>query len=424
MTRGISKARLFAALVRACALAAAACGPGVEEGPIPPATADTDVDSGADTDTDTDADTDSDIVPATCPQGPLEWCSWTPDAAHLELLAADVEDGLTFVDADYETVLGRRTVLEVPAPVVIVGAVDGENPEPLDAFWRADLAEYDGVPVVPIAITTRLDAPFDEGGARALILARTPSGNSLFRSDAHIGFDGTITPFPGGAVPGSEALRGLVYLRRKVIDSSPFEADPKFNRVCAFGDGLFCFDGTTWTTEVPAGSGASLNAVAVIDEGDTAHIIAVGDDGRAVVETDGEWQELSLGVVVDLHAVSAHEGRFTAAGGKGVMIDGTLEDQLVCQLYERALTSLGWIMGPPSESDDGGVEAPSDDLFVALATDGAILHGDIGVGEGSICDSGDAIPGAMLGRMLDIDYYVLTPQALFVRYYGNGAVIE
>jgi hypothetical protein len=417
VTRGAAAIRTLAAL------ALAACGPGVEEGPIPAAEANTGADTDVGTDVDTGSDTGTEADIATCPAPPFGACPESPDDAVPVLLAAEVEDGLVFVDADYETVLARRTVGGGAAPVVVVAAVNPEEPAPVDAFWRADLVGYDGATVEPIGITTNLQEPFDAGGARALVLARTPDGNALFRSDAHLGGDGTLAAFPGGEVPGDGELRGLVYLRRKVIDTSPFEEDPRFNRVCAFGDGLYCFDGAGWQTELPAGSGPALNAVAVIDEGDEAHVIAVGDDGRAVLETEGAWQELVLGPEVDLRAVGARGGRFTAAGGKGVVVDGTPEAQLVCQTYWTSLLSLNWVIGSAYGYGGDGVD-DFGDLFVALAGDGAILHGAVGDGEGMMCDSGDAIPGAILGRVLDVAYYVLTPGALWVRYYGSGAVVQ
>ena len=109
---------------------------------------------------------------------------------------------------------------------------------------------------------------------------------------------------------------------------------------CVFGDGLFCFDGSAWTTEIEPASVPRIRAVAmdeatdVAADGSTIHcrpMLAAGDEGTLLRYEDDAWKAIDIGVGVDLTTVTSHTGRFTAAG-EGVLIEGDPFGWISCPL--------------------------------------------------------------------------------------------
>jgi predicted small lipoprotein YifL len=404
---------LLAAAATAALSALSGCGPGVGEGPIRTPPPDDTADSGTDSDSDSDSDADSGTAAPTCPEFPPVECpddELDPPALLLE--ASAVGPNLELVDLDNDALLARRETDAGVTSIVVAAQLDAEEEALPLVLGVAELAFDDGGPATPVALATRLAAPFDDGGTNAVILVEASGAYALYGSTAAPGEDGVITALPNGGVPTTGEARGLVYLRNKV-DGDLAEL-PEMNRVCAFGDGLFCFDGADWLEEIPAGAGAPLSAVTVLDDGLEGQTVAVGDGGRIAVKTGGAWQELDLGDDADLAAASAHPGRFTAAGD-GLLVDGDADGQLVCAEGGGSFVSLNWSID---------LAEPGASYFIALSATGEILRGSVGEGAGELCDTGHGVPGAKKGRLLkDGSFYAaITAGAVYRQRLSSSAV--
>jgi hypothetical protein len=108
---------------------------------------------------------------------------------------------------------------------------------------------------------------------------------------------------------------------------------------CVFGDGLFCFDGKDWTTEIDTSTHGRILAAAVDrDTGTCPGLLVAGEHGMLQRYHAG-WQAIDTGTAADLTTLSAFSGRFSAAG-EGVLIEGDPYGFLACKLEGFAVQKL------------------------------------------------------------------------------------
>ncbi|MCP4604421.1 MAG: hypothetical protein GY847_28515, partial [Proteobacteria bacterium] len=143
-------------------------------------------------------------------------------------------------------------------------------------------------------------------------------------------------PIPNGEVPLPE-VRGMV----GIFD---YEQN-SLAKICAFGDGIVCFDGFSWLVELEPGSGPLFNDVALRQDENRNNkfIIAVGEEGRIAQQNAEGWIELDLKTDADLYSVStAHdyleEGFWAAAGADGALVVGLPDSLLECRVADETIS--------------------------------------------------------------------------------------
>jgi hypothetical protein len=115
--------------------------------------------------------------------------------------------------------------------------------------------------------------------------------------------DTEISAIAGGELP-SALVRGLWWSDL----GSP---------LCAYGDGIHCFDGTTWSSPVPT-SAAPFNDVDTVLVDYVLQAIAVGDDGLIARSAFPSWIGERTGSG-DWYAVATHDDGYAIAGQGGAL---------------------------------------------------------------------------------------------------------
>lgn len=111
--------------------------------------------------------------------------------------------------------------------------------------------------------------------------------------------------------------------------------------LCAFGDGVACFDGTGWTERVPPGSGPPLNGLAVLSSYDaTPVLVAAGEEGRLLLVSEDTWTELDAGTGARFLSVAARDGLFVAGGEDGALVMGSAYQFVLDQASEETLVGV------------------------------------------------------------------------------------
>ena len=139
--------------------------------------------------------------------------------------------------------------------------------------------------------------------------------------------DVVVETLPGGSVP-LEKTNGM-------IGSGPNAGLEYVDRLCTYGDGIACFDGDSWSTEVPCGVYPELTAASVLGEwtGDS-RIVVVGEEGTLLMEEEDQWASVETGTEADLATVAA-AGDFLLAAGEDRLVFLFLEEEpLLCDLAE------------------------------------------------------------------------------------------
>ncbi len=233
------------------------------------------------------------------------------------------------------------------------------------------------------------------GGYVVFVLVHDGSGYSL------LGVEGdTDSPLDAVAVhvtdvPAVEELRGIALFANELTFDSA--------EVCAFGDGVFCFDGDLWTTRVEPGMGPLFNdAHRLALSSPNRWLLLVGDEGRIVDLHLAGWSEREPPVTDDLISVNMASDPYTwaAASSSGTMVFGDQHVAFPCDfLNERivgvsfdscyrmdhdipgtpplclaGVTESGWVFS--SEMDVGFPSEGRAPSCLARRVSGTVLQGD------------------------------------------------
>ncbi|MCK9462047.1 MAG: hypothetical protein M0R80_20665 [Proteobacteria bacterium] len=177
-----------------------------------------------------------------------------------------------------------------------------------------------------------------------------------------------FVPVPGGEVPLPEAhaLVGFPEVIHPYNDWGPLA------KACAAGDGIACFDGSTWTEEVSPG-GEILRSIVVAPQGEEepGYLVAAGDGGRILTNRTGWWIEIDSGTTMDFLSLSADGGAY-AAGGPGGFVYGDGEHIMSCaseSTFSAMLIHSDFL--PPWSGN--GVSALAEDRVVEVYSTGLAL---------------------------------------------------
>jgi hypothetical protein len=275
-----------------------------------------DADADADTDTGTDADAgaDSGAAPA-CPGLVEDVCADAAPVRTLTPLVTSAQLSVSaFVDfADLALLAWQDGPMKDGGGNAVIFAADGDVMNGEVPQWAQVELPDDALPLQPVALADGALADASSYRWTALLCEGGGTACSLWSaSDADE--DGTpeLARIPGGEVPTGGELRGASFFGEWTAASGP--------AVCAFGDGVFCFDGAAWTTEIAAGTGPLFNDFTCDRNGNgiCASYIAVGDGGRVATTSSGSesWFDRLEGTGGDLLAVSDAGNVIGGAGGE------------------------------------------------------------------------------------------------------------
>jgi hypothetical protein len=380
------------------------CGPGVGEGfPGDGGVAEGDSDTDVDSDSDTDSDTDTDTGPPEYHECPVEMqseCQSEQPGIETLLEAVELGPDITFAGMGRNALIAARTVDETTSPLMV--RMDFDEYDGVESLGLAELAEPPTSSLTPVAVVGDLDS--DIFGYWALVLVEGDDGYSFMGTDVYYMETGELVPLPAVAPPATTELRGLIYLQQKVPDAAP-----DYEKVCAFGDGLFCFDGSGWTTLIEPAAGTSINDIGMIYFDGVYQLLAVGDDGW-IAHRDGEtWSAIDSGTAQDLLTVSVDDTVFTAAGREGTVVYGTAAETVACEIAEQTILVLSGI------PDEG---------ILGIFDTGPVFFWQLGEWGPTACLTGADVPDALETRIVGCDaslnLFVLTEAAL---YGGNECVV-
>ena len=395
-----------------------ACGPGVGEGlGDPDSFVDTDTDSDTDGDSDGDTDGDSDGDSDTnsdagaddlfCPSEVSETCGDNLLITFPEIILSTSDlskDNIVFDKMGYNTILARVPGEYGETSMLILVCFQSEScAKTINYAVTPSLVK---VPLIPLGIAAARE-PIAGSPYTRLALLSDGSATRLYGANwVTIGNTVELEALSGSDLPGDITFNGLVYLG----GHPRTENNPDFDIVCAFGDGLFCFDGQKWTTEIAPGASDHFNGITLITTGTKVHIVAVGDHGRVAIKTDGTWSELVRVTNNDLLTTAGYEDRFTAAGTGGTLIDGDLDGMSVCEVADHSFISLKF---PQSEFTEKN-------YFLTIDGHKDLIAGRLEAGkQGLLCKTGIKRDDIIEAHFISTDYFLLTPRVL---YGANSAV--
>ncbi|MCK9460047.1 MAG: hypothetical protein M0R80_10445 [Proteobacteria bacterium] len=291
--------------------------------------ADTDSDSDSDSDSDTDADTDTSAFG--CPDPIAETC---PDGVSdvlppLLFEAADFGEGTRFIDVSPWTVLAERDADGVRTISVIMCATAGETCTAANArIATMDLPSDSGLHAVAVAMSYY--QPWDDAEAPSNMAALCgDTGCALYSADLAGESPSTeITAIPGGEIPGATIVHGLWW---------GGYGEP----ICAYGDGIHCFDGTAWTSPITASTEDPLfNDMETFPNDVTAIVVAVGDSGRLAFSGFPDWPSYWGDDSDWLTVQPLFDGGFAVAGEDGAfgVMDGAWH--MECDIADEDIVLL------------------------------------------------------------------------------------
>jgi hypothetical protein len=244
---------------------------------------------------------------------------------------------------------GIPSELRVPDPVVLLRASElgagvhfvnvAEGPvflaERSDASGRAILVHElvdgglpaDGELALPAGSTLRAVAVARSGAdssltylPRIVVLACDGDACALYGADLAEGETTSLAAIPGGEIPAARELRGLWW-----------EEGPA---ACAYGDGVDCYDGVSWTSPLlPPTTSAPL-----VDAATCGWITKmVGAEGLTASSAWPHWNVSSGAIYADLLAVACTESEWLRAGEGGIIRS---DDSPECPVAEEAIAFL------------------------------------------------------------------------------------
>lgn len=378
-----------------------ACGPGVQEGPVPESKETSSMDTGdADTDTNlSDRDTmggDSDDTETsdsgttlrdTASDSDLaqDWCPSTTIEETVALTAEQVLSESVFVALDSECILAARQ--EADGYTVAAAFLSGDTEN------KIVFVSSQQVPLRPGAMACRYDAEFQVSTAYVVT------------SDDAQGIVYELTSNEG---QWREIFRGP---RLFGVQQMYRTADPKVDELCVFGDGASCAarsEGwTEWRPEIAPGSGVAVRDMALIECEEGFCLAAIGDAGFVSIKRQSVWQSVVVETTADLTAISVLGNSFSAVGTGGTFLYGDatgLESYRI--LDGQNMVSLKWY----------GTRS-----FMGATAEGTVFQGEMQSDGPYICPSPSVISWEILnGDFFNCkdtnNYVVLQADALIGRY--------
>lgn len=229
----------------------------------------------------------------------------------------------------------------------------------------------------------------------------------------------------------SAELQRIIYLQNNEEDYYA-----SLDRICLFGEGLFCFDGAHWAAEISPTECNFITSVNVTQKNDTPVLIAVDENGTvynksvldlhsdtdstidsealpgATASSDSEtiadettpmnWTSISVqNSSSPLAAAAVHipSDNFSI-GGDGFVIHSNIAGESQLCPIEPNVLRLNYYYG-------------TSDILI-LATDGRLFAGTLGkFSDGYLCNTGQQYETAIDGVPIGRNYYVLSPSSLY-----------
>jgi hypothetical protein len=395
----------------ALGMVATTCGPGVGEGPYISAEntplsdgkdsgspgesmAAGDTDTDADSDTDNDTDTDSDADADADADGGMDTGSeidtgngCPTDLFNDEMIfyASDLLKDSRFVAMSNHCLLLKRDGVDGIQTMVVF--TDPWNTGHVDTV------------VGMISDNTPVDLTCNPDTLEATVLFETDGGSTIYRV---YGEEEELVELKGLEVLATRHLKGITRFLRT--------SDGGIDRVCAYGEGIYCSEGASgwseWEEAAAPEEGIRFNDMSLLLIEEAWAVIAVGTNGRVQVEHPDGFHVLDSGTNEELLTVSGAGDIFIAAGQNGVIVHGTVESTEQRTLFEEDIVSLHWR------------EAR---YFKGVTADGTVFEGSLINGDIAVCtDTIEAAEAPLDGLFWFCEayenYLVLTETHLFGEY--------
>jgi hypothetical protein len=264
-----------------------------------------------------------DAIPGGCPAPIADMCP--PDAnvigggpfvtLPVMLRASELGTGVTLVNV-------------APGPLVLAERADASGRTIVLRRMDGGSSPADGELALPSTSTMHAVAAAEAGTdssatalPRFVVLACDGAACALFGADLVFGETTVLDALPGGTVPGSPELRGLWW-----------ETGPA---VCAYGDGVRCFDGLTWSSPISSDPSRPLLVDAATCRETTT---MVGGEGRVATSGWPTWTDEPGRSHPDLLAVACSERDLLCAGADGVVLEDCWRS---CRVADEAIAFLG-----------------------------------------------------------------------------------
>ncbi len=379
------------------------CGPGVAEGPVTDVgrdggrTGDTGTEDGIDTRTAPPHDTGTTDTGTTDTEG-ADAGADTGDGCGEEIFEDAVvfesnglQPGARFVDMSSECLLLRQETIDGVRTTVVFT-------DPWEPGHIGATAEWTS-PLEPVALTCHPE------NWEAAVLFRTAAGNVLYQMD---GYGGDPALLAGEATFGGRSLTGIRRFMRT--------ANGGVNRICAFGQGIFCADSaagwTAWTETLPHVAGRYINDMGLLSIADAWSLVAVGSGGMILVEGAGGWQPVDSGTAEELLAVGTMGDTFTAAGRNGIFVHGTVDGPRRYTFFSEDVVSLYWW---------------SDQFLKGVTAAGTVFEGTIRGGELSLCLTSVTLDEPVFTSVLlvcgDAENYLIMTDSLVLGAYDCAPMV-
>ncbi|MBN2344094.1 MAG: hypothetical protein JXX29_13645 [Deltaproteobacteria bacterium] len=225
-------------------------------------------------------------------------------------------------------------------------------------------------------------------------MAAATDGNRYFLVNVS---ESPMTILPETELITAAVLTDAVYLRNKADFNSP-----ELERVCLFGEGLFCYDGESWVTEISPDEGFMVLNIAVSNINEKPMVFAVGDNNIIFSKYDNIWSTVQLNETdAPLHEITINSSsQYFAAAGDQFLLFGAADRPIQrCDVPPHILR-LNYFYGT--------------ETFALLDTKGQIWTGVLDLfNNGELCRTRNRVEGAIDALPSGIDYYVLHPEGLY-----------
>lgn len=382
------------------------CGPGVAEGALPIKESEQEA-SDSDNNTETNSETESSTVDDTTDDSDLTVCVDELASTCQDLDVQDIPliveaeyfgEGVSFVGLASNLILAQKTVGQLVEPMLI--ALDFSNAEfDIAQNGLAVLNETPSTSIVPLGVTNCYSQSLSYN---SIVLARRGTEIVLFGADMRYGMTVNLIALPNATLSFPGELRGIVYLANKVLNAGESD-EAELEKLCAFGDGIICYDGQSWETLVEPNNGDRIfNDIGMVEIDGQWAVVGVGDGGRIAAVTNQGVEELDVETDRDWRTITAGSRRFAIAGEGGMIVHGTWKTHVACMPTNETIVSWNWLY---------------DGRITGITISGVVFTGHLYREDDWLCVTGIKIPQPLDTKLDGCEaaqaFFVLTKTACY-----------
>ncbi|MBN2718293.1 MAG: hypothetical protein JXX14_20785, partial [Deltaproteobacteria bacterium] len=188
--------------------------------------------------------------------------------------------------------------------------------------------------------------------------------------------------------------------------------DASLNIICVFGEGVFCFDGQKWTTELAPDDERHIVSMEVSEFQGHPVLYAVDEDGAIYTRLENSWSRLVIedAPLLTTSGTNESSGLLTVAGD-GILAHGDGNHLMFACDVSLDIAAFQYYRDSPE--------------FLLFTRDGDLYSGEFdATDEPFICGPRYHIDDVIGFRPYGMNYYVLTPDSLWGTEDQNSIVVE